>query len=844
MSDMSDRLKPTNIEDEMQSAYIDYSMSVIIGRALPDVRDGLKPVTRRILYAMRQGGWSHNRPYVKCARVVGEVMGKYHPHGDAAVYDALVRMAQDFSLRYPQIDGQGNFGSIDGDPAAAQRYTECRLNRFSEYLLDEIDEDTVDMRPNYDEKLEEPSVLPARLPVLLANGSTGIAVGMATNIPPHNLNELIDGIIHLIDHPEATIGDLTDYIKGPDFPTGGMIRGFSGIRNMYHSGRGLIRVRGRADIVEEEKSRDRIIITEIPYMLQKTALIKKIADLVHEKKIEGISDVRDESDNKIGMRVVVDLKKGAIPTVVLNNIYKQTPLESTFGAIMLAIHDGRPRVMNLREILSHFIRHRFEVITRKTEFELAKREARLHILEGFKIALDHLDDVVKTIREASDRVVARDQLMARFGLSELQANAILEMRLYQLTGLERDKVEAEYAEVTERIAYLRDLLAHDHKIYEVMKEDLLGLRERYGDERRSEIVVDESDMEVEDLIADESCLITITHAGYIKRVPTEAYREQRRGGKGVMGMTTKDQDFVEQVFAASTHDYILFFTQQGRVYWKKVYQIPEGGRTARGKAMVNLLEVGADEKVAAMIRVRDFPQGKGLVFATRNGVVKKTALSAFKNPRAGGIIAIKIDENDALIGVKQTMDRDDVMLITRSGMSIRFDEKRLRDQGRATRGVRGITLGKENDRVVGIEVVDPEATLLTISENGYGKRTAFEEYPSRNRGGKGVITLRTTERNGKVVAAHSVRDDDAVIMITEGGQMVRIGLGDVRTISRNTQGVRLVNLKKGDRLVSATPVQDESRVLEEGPAEDAALKPGVIETASTSAEEQEGGTHS
>ncbi|NKB23209.1 MAG: DNA gyrase subunit A [Kiritimatiellae bacterium] len=797
-----------NIEDEMQNAYIDYSMSVIIGRALPDACDGLKPVNRRILYAMRQGGWAHNRPFVKCARVVGEVMGKYHPHGDSAVYDSLVRMAQNFSLRYPLIHGQGNFGSIDGDPPAAQRYTECKLNRLSDELLSEIDQQTVNMRANYDETLQEPHVLPSRIPNLLANGSTGIAVGMATNIPPHNLNELIDASIHLIDFPDATIDQLMEFVKGPDFPTGGIIHGLGPIRNMYETGRGLIKVRGRAGIEEGSHGKESIIITEIPYMLNKLTLIKKMVQLVHDKKLEGISDIRDESD-KDGIRLVVETKRGALPKVVLNNVFKQTPLESTFGAILLAIDGGRPHVMNLKRMLQCFIQHRFEVMTRKTQFALEKAEARAHILEGLKIALDNLDEVVKTIREAKDRATARAHLIQRFGLSEIQANAILEMRLYQLTGLEQNKVEEEYLEVIKQINYLRDLLAHPKKIYGIIKEDLTEIRKTYGDERRTDIVAAENEINIEDLIADKPTVITISHSGYIKRVPTNVYREQRRGGKGVMGMNTKDEDFAEHVFMASTHDYILFFTQNGRVYWKKVYDIPEGTRTSKGKAIVNLLEINREEKIAAMIRVREFSETESLVFATQKGVVKKSQLSGFKRPRAGGIIAINIDTDDELIDVKLTNGNDRVMLITRQGMSVQFHEERLQNQGRATRGVRGITLGKKDDQVVSIEVVDPRATLLTIAENGYGKRTAFGEYPVRNRGGKGVITIRTTERNGKVIGAHSVQDNDAIMLITEAGQMIRMGTKDLRTISRNTQGVRLINLKKDDKLVSSTIVHND-----------------------------------
>ena len=807
----TDRIENINIEDEMQRAYIDYSMSVIIGRALPDVRDGLKPGNRRILFAMKERGWTHSKAFVKCAKVVGEVIGNYHPHGDSAVYDTLVRMAQDFSMRNPLIHGQGNFGSIDGDPPAAYRYTECKLERLAEDLLADIDKNTVDMQENFDGTLKEPTVLPARVPNLLINGSTGIAVGMATNIPPHNLGEIVDATIHLIDHPKATVSDLMQFVKGPDFPTSGVIFGFNPIRSMYETGRGLIKVRGVAVIEEEKNGREQIIITEIPYAVNKATLIEKMAELVRDKKIEGISDIRDES-SKDGIRVIIELKRGVMGNVVLNNLYRQTQMETTFGAIMLAIDHGRPRVMNLRDLLQCFINHRFEVITRRTKFDLDKALARAHILEGLRIAIDNLEDVVKIIRQSADRHQARNELMSRFGLSEIQANAILDMRLYQLTGLERDKIEAEYAEVMSLIAYLKDLLAHPAKIFAVIKEDLSEIRKAYGDERRTKIVPDEGEINMEDLIADKGCVITISHTGYIKRVPVDTFREQRRGGKGVAGMDTKDEDFVEHVFSASTHDYLLFFTSTGKVHWKKVYEVPEGSRTSRGKAIVNLLEVQSDEKVAALIRVREFPDTQHLVFATANGTVKKTNLSAYGNPRAGGIIAIDIEEGDRLIGVRQTNGSDDIMLITRSGMSIRFNESQLRDQGRDTMGVRGISLGRENDAVESIEVVEKGGTLLCVSENGYGKRTLFDEYPVQNRGGKGVITMKTSDRNGLVVSAHTVHEHEALMMITANGQMIRIAVDDMRTISRNTQGVRLINLDEGDKLVSATPVEVDADV--------------------------------
>ncbi|MDZ4198961.1 MAG: DNA gyrase subunit A [Kiritimatiellia bacterium] len=826
----NERIEPIHIEEEMQRAYLDYSMSVIVGRALPDARDGLKPANRRILFAMNERGWQHAKPYVKCAKVVGEVIGNYHPHGDSAVYDTLVRMAQEFSLRYPLIHGQGNFGSIDGDPPAAYRYTECKLHLTAEEMLSDIDKRTVDMRPNFDETLKEPVVLPSRLPNLLANGSTGIAVGMATNIPPHNLNELVEALILLIEKPDAPVSELTRKVKGPDFPTGGIICGTGAIKSMYETGRGLIKVRGRAGIEEGAQGKDSIIITEIPYAVNKLTLITRIADLVKEKHLEGISDIRDESD-KDGIRIVVELKRGIIPTVVLNNLYKHTQLETTFGAIMLAIDHGRPRLMNLAELLKCFLDHRFEVVTRRAKFELEKAEARAHILEGLKIALDHLDAVVKTIRESKDRDMARTRLMERFGLSEIQSNAILDMRLYQLTGLERDKIEAEYLEVIKRINYLRDLLATPAKVYSVIREDLLDLQKTYGDARRTDIVRDEGEIDIEDLIADQGCVITISHTGYIKRVPVSTYRLQRRGGKGVMGMGTKDEDYVEQVFTASTHDTMLFFTQDGKVHAKKVYEIPEAGRAARGKAMVNLLEVSADAKVAALLKIREFSEEQHLVMATERGTVKKTNLSEYQNIRSSGLIAIQIEKGDRLIGVRLTDGHNDVMLATRNGMSIRFPENQLRDQGRATIGVRGIRLS-EGDTVESIEIVQENETLLIVTENGYGKRTGFDEYRQQSRGGKGIITIKTNDRNGKVVGAHAVHDNDALMLISSEGQMIRMAVSDVRTISRNTQGVRLINLTGKDKLVAATTLE---------PEDETAVAPVVTPGEPPAAESPEGG---
>lgn len=808
-----ERVELINVEEEMQRAFIDYSMSVIVSRALPDVRDGLKPGNRRILYAMRERGWMHNKAFVKCAKVVGEVIGNYHPHGDVAVYDTMVRMAQDFSMRAMLIDGQGNFGSIDGDPPAAYRYTECRLKPLAEEMLADIDKDTVDMRPNFDETLLEPVVLPARVPNLLVNGSTGIAVGMATNIPPHNLSEVVDALIHLIEKPEASIDDLCRYIKGPDFPTGGVVLGLEPIRELYRTGRAKLKVRGRAGIEPGAHGKDSIIIREIPFALNKTSLIEKLAELVQDKKLDGITDIRDES-GKEGIRVVIELRRGAIPKVVLNNIFKYTPLEGTFGAIMLALDKGRPKVMNLKEILDRFLKHRLEVVIRRTKYDLAKAEARAHILEGLKIALDHLDEVVRTIREASNREGAKTALMAKFKLTAIQTDAILDMKLYQLTGLERDKIEQEYLELIRQINYLRELLGSESLLFQVIKDDLLDIKKKYGEARRTDIVADEGEINIEDLIADERCVITVSNTGYIKRVPVSAYRQQRRGGRGVVGMETKETDYVEDVFLASTHDYLLCLTEKGRLYWIKVYDIPEGGRTARGKAIINLLEVSEDEKIAAMIRVREFKDDEYLVMATSQGVVKKTCLAEYGNPRSGGIIAINIDEGDRLVGVKQTSGGNEIVLSSRDGKSIRFGEEELRDQGRATRGVRGIRL-EGDDVVVSIEVVTPKATLLVITENGYGKRTDFDEYRKQGRGGKGVITIKTSDRNGLVVGAHAVHDNDALMLISQGGQMIRFAVSDLRIISRNTQGVRLINLLEGDHLISATTVEPEPEDMQE-----------------------------
>jgi DNA gyrase subunit A len=831
-----EHIEPIPIEKEMSSSYIDYSMSVIVGRALPDVRDGLKPVHRRVLFAMRELGNTHSSAYKKSARVVGDVIGKYHPHGDTAVYETIVRMAQDFSMRYPLVDGQGNFGSRDGDSAAAMRYTEVRMDRMAEELLADIDKETVDFGPNYDESLEQPLVLPSKVPNLLLNGSTGIAVGMATNIPPHNLGELVDGLTHLIDHPSATVTDLMQFVKGPDFPTEGIVCGLHPIEQMYKTGRGQMRVRGRAEIIPNEKTgKDTILISELPYMVNKARLIETMAHLVQEKVIEGISDLRDESNRKEPVRIIIELKKGVMGDVILSNLYKHTMLQTTFGAIMLAIVDGRPQVMTLKEILSEFIKHRFEVITRRLRYELAKAEARAHILEGLLKALDNLDEIVRIIRASRSRDEARDTLITTFDFSEVQTKAILEMRLYQLTGLEREKVEAEFEELQKLIAHLQDLLGHSEKIYDLIKDELADLKERYGDERRTEITVAQDDVDILDLIADEPCIITISHAGYIKRVSVDTYRAQKRGGKGVAGMATREEDFVEHLFMASTHDRMLFFTRGGRVYWKMVYQIPEGGRIGGGKAIVNLLNLRDDEAIAATMPIRDFDPAQFMVLATRKGVVKKTNLSQYVNVRKDGIIAINIDEDDELLDVKLTNGSNQLILATESGMSNRFEETQLRDQGRVTRGVRGIRL-REGDRLNSLEIVDEESTYLICTENGYGKRSSFDEWRLTKRGGVGIIAIRTTQRNGQLVGAHTTSDDESLMLITAKGKMIKMAVSDVSVIGRATQGVRLINLDEGDKLVSATtlasvdPELPEIDTAGEGSPAPASEPPPVEET--------------
>jgi DNA gyrase subunit A len=755
---------------------------------------------------------------VKCAKITGQVMGKFHPHGDTPIYDALVRMAQDFSMRYPLVQGQGNFGSVDGDAPAAYRYTECRLEEIAEELLADLDKDTVDFQPNFDEKEKEPIVLPSRIPNLLVNGSTGIAVGMATNIPPHNLTEIIDACCALIDNPETDVKDVAKFIKGADFPTGGLVCGKQGIKDYLLTGRGSLKMRGRVGIEEVKGGKERLIISEIPYNVNKATLIERMAQLVNEKKLEDISDIRDES-NKDGIRVVIELKRDAIPKVVINNLFKFTQLEDTFGVIMLAIDHGRPRVMNIKQMIECYLAHRKEVITRRTKFELQKAEERAHILEGFRIALDNIDAVVKIIRGADDREDAKKKLMDKFKLSEVQCNAILDMRLYQLTGLERDKIEEEYLELIKRIEYLKSLLASEKKLMAVVRAELVEVKEKYGDSRRTDIVADEGEINIEDLIANEACIVTISHQGYIKRTAVTAYRSQRRGGKGVIGMEQREEDFIEHLFTCSTHDYIMFFTEQGRVYVEKVYELPDMGRAAKGKSLANFLQLRPEEKISALIRVKEFTDKQYLFMATKVGIVKKTNLGEYANPRKGGVIGIKIEQGDRLIGVKLTKGNNEIVLVTKDGMSIRFHEEEARDMGRASVGNWGIRPDK-GDYVIGVEIVDTNATLLVAGEHGIGKRTPFDEYRVQSRGGKGIITMKTTDKVGSVVGALSVTDSDEIMLTTSQGQTVRTNCKDIRIAGRNTQGVKLINLNEGDKLVAIARVISEQQEQEAETAEE------------------------
>ena len=792
-----------NIEEEMKVSYLDYAMSVIIGRALPEVRDGLKPVQRRILYAMFREGLLPGRKYSKCAGVVGEVLKKYHPHGDTAVYDALVRMAQDFNMRYPLVDGQGNFGSIDGDRAAAYRYTEARLAKIAEELLRDIDKDTVDFTPNFDETTEEPVVLPTRVPNLLINGSSGIAVGMATNIPPHNLTEVIDALFMLQDNPGATVKDLMHAVKGPDFPTGGVIHGVEGIEQAYTTGRGLIKVRAKARVEREHRGGENIIITEIPYQVNKSNLIIKIAELAREKKIEGIADIRDESDRE-GYRVVIELKRGEMAEVVLNNLYKHTAMESTFGIIMLALVGGQPHTLPLKRMLNLFLQHRRDVIIRRTRFDLKKAEERAHILEGLKIALEHLDEVIALIRSAKSPEEAREGLIASYGMTEVQAQAILDMKLQRLTGLEREKIITEYRETLKEIKDLKDILASEPRQKEIIRTELLEIKEKYGDERLTEITHATKEITMEDLITEEESVITISHAGYVKRNPLSAYRSQRRGGKGLIGMETREEDYVEQLFIGSTHDYMLFFTNMGRLYWLKTYQLPEAGRAAKGKAIVNLLALSEGERVSTALPVREFKEGN-LVFFTKRGIVKKTPLEEYSNPRGKGIIAVGLEEGDELIGVRRTSGTDDLIIGTKKGLSIRFNEEEARPMGRTAKGVIGIRL-TEGDEVVSADMVEEKIYLLTVTEKGLGKRSRIEDYPVQGRGGKGVISIKVAERGGNAVALMKVRDEDEIMLITQSGKTIRMPVEGISVIGRNTQGVKLMDLENGDQVVGVGKV--------------------------------------
>jgi len=798
---------PVNIEDEMKKSYMDYAMSVIIGRALPDVRDGLKPVHRRILYAMNELNNDWDKPYKKSARIVGDVIGKYHPHGDMAVYDAITRMAQDFSLRYPLIDGQGNFGSIDGDPPAAMRYTEIRMSKLSSELLENIDKETVDFVPNYDESLVEPSVLPSKFPNLIINGSSGIAVGMATNIPPHNLVETINGLIALIENPDISIAELMDHLPGPDFPTGAFIYGREGIRAAYETGKGVIQLRGRAIIERDRKGeRESIVITELPYQTNKAKFVERIAELIEEKVIEGISNVRDESDRD-GMRVVIELKRNEVAEVILNQLYKHTQIQTSFGIILLAIHQNQPKLLSLKEMLYLFVQHRKEVVIRRSLFDLKKAEARAHILEGLKKAIDQIDAVIATIRASKTPKEAKDRLIERFALSEEQAQAILEMRLQRLTNLEQRKIVEEYEETIKLINRLKALLASERLMFNLIKEELISLRDAYGDERRTEIVDIAPEIRVEDLIAEEDMVVTITHTGYIKRNPISLYRSQHRGGKGKVGIHVKEEDFVEDLFIASTHDYILFFTDAGKVHWMKVHELPQAGRLTRGKAIVNLLNLSPQEKVNTILPLKEFAKGKFITFMTKRGIIKKTALEVYSNPRVGGIIAIHLDEGDELISTKLTDGEKHLFIGTKMGKAIHFPETQIREIGRTARGIRGIKISKE-DEVVGMEVVSPHTQILTVTANGYGKRTQASEYRVQNRGGSGIFTVKRTQKTGDVVSIKTVADEDELMLIADQGKIIRLRAVDIPIQGRTTQGVRLITLEEGERVVAVAKLAE------------------------------------
>ncbi len=800
-----DNIQPIFIEDEMKSSYLDFSMSVNLSRAIPDVRDGFKPSQRRILVAMRDLNLTPGRPTRKCAKIVGQTIGDYHPHGDLAVYDTLARMAQPFSMRYPMVFGQGNFGSIDGDPPGAMRYTESRMSRLAIEMMEDIDKNTVDFMPNYDESKDEPKVLPGKFPNLLCNGSLGIGVGMASNLPSHNLSEVMDGMVAVIENPEITIQEIAGHIKGPDFATGAIIYGRNAIKEYFNTGRGKIKVRARTEIeLHEQSEKETIVITEIPYKVNKSSLIEKIADLVREKQILGITDIRDESDRS-GLRIAIDVRRDIPGTIVLNHLFKMTPLETTIGVTMLALVDGRPRVLNIKECIQHFIDHRHEVLVRRTTFDLEKAEQRAHIVEGLRVALDNVDRVIEILRGSRTGEEAMEILVDEFGLSRAQVEAILDMRLQRLTGLERDKLEEEYNELVARIADFRDILSRLDRRMQIIKEEMIDLKERYGDERRTELIDIEGDLSIEDLIADEEMVITISHAGYVKRLPMDTYRSQNRGGKGITGMKTREEDFVEHLFSASTHSYILFFTNRGKCYWLKVWEIPEAGRTARGKAVVNLLQLGQGESIAAFLPIRAFDDDHYIMMVTRGGLVKKTVLSAYGNPRRNGIVALNILEGDALIEALLTDGDNDIVIASRNGQAVRFHESDVRTMGRGAQGVRGIRLG-EDDRVVGMLASGRDTTLLSVTENGYGKRTDIGSYRLTRRHSKGVSNIRTSERNGPVVSIHAVSDEDELMIITTKGLIIRLPVRDLRPIGRNTQGVRLINLDEGDRVIDVSRI--------------------------------------
>jgi len=805
---------PVYIEEEMRESFMAYAMSVIISRALPDVRDGLKPVHRRVLYAMYDAGNTSDKAYKKSARLVGDIMGKYHPHGDSAIYDTIVRMAQDFNLRYPLVDGQGNFGSIDGDNPAAMRYTEIRMTPLAEEMLADIEKETVDFIANYDDSLREPAVLPSRIPNLLINGSAGIAVGMATNIPPHNLSEVIDGLVALIDNPTLTIKELMKHIPGPDFPTAGFIHGIEPIAQAYNEGKGIIQMRGKAFTETVKRTgKEQIIISEIPYMVNKKRLIEQIAELVNDKRIDGVGDLRDESDRD-GMRIVVELKRDAVAEIVINQLYKHTALQESFGVNMLAIVDGKPRLLNLKEALKAFVDHRKEVVTRRTAYDLRKAEERLHILEGYRIALDNLDAVIALIRSAADPKTAKEGLMTHFALSEIQAQAILDLRLQRLTGLERDKIMEEHRETVELIVKLRGILADEKEIYKIIVKELKEIKKNYGDERRTKIVDRTEEISIEDLIVDEDMAVTISHEGYIKRNPVTLYRAQRRGGKGKIGTTTREEDFVEYMFIASMHAYILFFTTIGKVYWIKVHELPQASRAARGKPIVNLLNLESGERVSAFLPVREFQEGRYIVFATKTGLIKKTELMAYANPRPSGIRAIGLEQGDEVIGVRLTDGQQELILSTADGQSIRFKEEQVRATGRGTFGVVGMKLDP-NDKVVSMEILSLGADILTVAEGGFGKRTEMDEYRLQSRGGKGIITMKTTEKTGRVIGVQLVGADDQLMLITNTGKIIRLRINDIRVIGRNTQGVRLIDLDEGERVVSLARLAEKEEEDEE-----------------------------